>query len=631
LHALLRFVRFGKTAGNGSSFSVKYLPRILPYLRPYWKLATASAVLTILSSAGALLSPWPLKVIVDDVLGNHPVRPVLQPIVNGLHGLGGGKLSILAFAVLAGLVIVAAQNLLHVVHSYVTTTFEQKMILDVRSDLFQHAQRLSLAFHDQKRAGQMIYAINYQAHAAVGVLMDAQPLTQSAITLIGMVTIVFRLNRTLALLTLAIVPFLYCSVGYYSTYIRGFLRRVKRMEAASLAIIHEAMGMFRVIVAFARERHEHKRFRRQGEQAVNARIRLTMRETVFGLTINSITAVGHAGVLGYGAYQAYVGRLTTGELLVILSYVTSIYHPLETISNTIGSMQSKFMSLRIAFGILDRVPEIRNVRNATMMERARGEVAFENVNFNYQGRSETLRDICFEAKANEIVAVVGPTGAGKTTLVSLVPRFYDVQSGHVLIDGVDVRQIQLRSLREQISIVLQEPLLFSATIADNIRYGRLNAEMDEIIAAAEAANAHEFITELPQKYDTKLGERGVRISLGERQRISVARAFLKNAPILILDEPTSSVDSRTESVILDALDRLMAGRTTFMIAHRLSTIRHADLILVMQHGAIVQRGKHDELMAVDGLYKQLFEMQTAQRERRSFPPARVTEMAETNP
>ena len=608
---------------------MKYLPRVLSYLRPYWKLATISGVLTILSSAAALLSPWPLKVIVDSVLGNRPVRPILQPIVNALHGLGGEKLSILAFAVLAGLVIVAAQNMLNVFHSYVTTTFEQKMILDLRTDLFQHAQRLSLAFHDQKRAGKLIYAINYQAHAVVGVVMSAQPLIQSAITLIGMVVIVLRLNRTLALLTLAIVPFLYYSVGYYATHIRSHLRRVKKMEALSLSMIHEAMGMFRVIVAFARERHEQRRFRRQGEQAVSARIRLTIRETVFALTINSITAIGHAVVLGYGAYQAYAGRLTTGELLVILSYVTSIYHPLETISTTIGSMQGKFMSLRVAFGILDRVPEIRNAPNAVVMERARGDVSFEQVDFNYQGRTETLRDISFEARADEIVAVVGPTGAGKTTLVSLIPRFYDVQSGRVSIDGMDVRQINLRSLREQISIVLQEPLLFSGTIADNIRYGRLNAEMDEIIAAAEAANAHEFITELPQKYDTKLGERGVRISLGERQRISVARAFLKNAPILILDEPTSSVDSRTEAVILDALDRLMKGRTTFMIAHRLSTIRHADMILVMQHGAIVQRGKHDELAAVDGLYKQLFELQTAQRERRSFLPAAVTEMAET--
>jgi ATP-binding cassette subfamily B protein len=609
---------------------VKYLPRILPYLRPYWKLAVTSGALTILSAMAALLAPWPLKVIVDSVLGNQPVQSFLQPVVHALHAVGGGKLSILAFAVLAGLVIVATQNTLTVVHSYVTTSFEQKMILDFRSDMFQHAQRLSLAFHDQKRAGQMIYAINNQGHAVAGVVMAAQPLIQSVITLVGMLMIVFRMNRTLALMTLAIVPFLYYSVGHYATHIRGHLRRVKRMEAMSLSIIHEAMSMLRVIVAFGRERHEHSRFRRQGEQAVAARIRLTVRQTLFSLTINTISALGHAVVLGYGAYQAYVGRLTTGELLVILSYVTSIYHPLEAISTTIGSMQNQFMSLRIAFGLMDQLPEIRDAPDAVSIDRARGEVVFEHVNFSYKGRRETLRDISLEAKANEVVAIAGPTGAGKTTLVSLLPRLYDVESGRLLIDGIDVRQISLRSLREQISFVLQEPLLFSATIADNIRYGRLDASMDEIIAAAEAANAHEFITALPQKYKTRLGERGSRLSLGERQRVSVARAFLKNAPILILDEPTSSIDSKTESVILDALDRLMAGRTTFMIAHRLSTIRNADLILVMHHGAIVQRGKHDELIAVDGLYKQLFELQTVQRQRRSLLRSTVTEMARTS-
>ena len=608
---------------------MKYLPRILRYLRPYWKLAAVSGVLTILSAMTALLAPWPLKLIVDSVLGHHPVSPFLRPVVHALHVFGAGKLAILAFAVLAGLVIVATQNALTVVHSYVTTSFEQKMILDFRSDMFQQAQRLSLAFHDQKRAGQMIYAINYQGHAAASVVMAAQPLTQSAITLLGMLIIVFRMNATLALITIAVVPFLYYSVGYYATHIRGHLRKVKRMEAISLSIIHEAMSMLRVIVAFGRESHEYGRFRRQGEQAVSARIKVTVRQTLFSLTINSISAVGHAAVLGYGAYQAYLGRLSTGELLVILSYISAIYHPLEAISTTIGSLQNHFMGLRVAFGLMDRVPDIHDAPDAVSIGRARGEVVFDHVDFSYKGRRETLRDICFEAKGNEVIAIAGPTGAGKTTLVTLLARFYDVKSGRVLIDGIDIRQIALRSLREQISIVLQEPLLFSGTIADNIRYGRLDASMNEIIAAAEAANAHEFITALPDKYEARLGERGSRLSLGERQRISLARAFLKNAPILILDEPTSSIDSKTEAVILDALDRLMAGRTTFMIAHRLSTIRNADLILVMHHGQIVQRGKHDELIAVEGLYKQLFEIQTMQRQRRSALRSTLSELAQT--
>jgi ATP-binding cassette, subfamily B, bacterial len=312
-----------------------------------------------------------------------------------------------------------------------------------------------------------------------------------------------------------------------------------------------------------------------------------------------------------------VGRLTTGELLVILSYIASIYKPLEAISTTIGHLQHDFISLRMAFRIMDKKPEIHDAPNAISIGRARGEVKFERVDFNYRGRSDTLRDISFEAKPNDIIAIAGQTGAGKSTLISLLPRFYDAKRGRVLLDGIDVRQISLRSLRDQISIVLQEPLLFSSTIADNIRYGRLDATMEEIVAAAEAANAHEFISALPQKYYTTLGERGIRMSGGERQRIAVARAFLKDAPILILDEPTSSIDSKTEAVILDALDRLMVGRTTFMIAHRLSTIRHANIILVMHLGQIVQRGTHDELVEAEGLYKQLFEMQTMQRRRRA--------------
>jgi ATP-binding cassette subfamily B protein len=608
---------------------VKYIPRIIHYVRPYWKLEVLSIVLMILSSLAALLAPWPLKLIVDSVLGHHPVQPILRPVVHGLEIFGAGKLAILAFAVIAGLVIVAAQHALTVVHSYVTTSVEQKMILDFRGDMFQQAQRLSLAYHDQKRAGQMIYAINYQGHAAAQVVMAVQPLTQSAITLIGMLIIVFRMNATLALITLAVVPFLYYSVAYYATHIRAHLRKVKRMEAVSLSMIHEAMSMLRVIMAFGRENFEYQRFRRQGEQAVTGRIKVTVRQTLFSLTINSISAIGHAAVLGYGAYQAYLGRLSTGELLVVLSYVSSIYHPLEAISNTIGSLANKFMGLRIAFGLMDRVPDIHDAPDAITIGRARGDVVFDHVGFNYKGRKGTLRDVSFEAKASDVVAIVGPTGAGKTTLVSLLPRFYDAKAGRVLLDGTDVRKIALRSLREQISIVLQEPLLFSGTVAENIRYGKLDASMNEVVAAAEAANAHEFITALPDKYESRLGERGARLSVGERQRIALARAFLKDAPILILDEPTSAIDSKTEAVILDALDRLMAGRTTFMIAHRLSTIRNADLILVMHHGEIVQHGKHDELIAVEGLYKQLFELQTSKRQQRKAIRSTLHEMAQS--
>jgi ABC-type multidrug transport system fused ATPase/permease subunit len=387
------------------------------------------------------------------------------------------------------------------------------------------------------------------------------------------------------------------------------------MEGESLSIIHEAVSMQRVIAAFGREDFEHGRFRTQGDRAVKARIKLTLRQTLFSMVVNTITAVGAALVLGLGATMALRGELTAGQLLVVVAYIAMIYHPLETISNTIAGLQGEMIALRASFKLLDTEPEIQDRPDALEVVRCRGHLRFEAVCFHYAGRVDTLRDISFEAQAGQVVAIVGPTGAGKSTLVSLIPRFYDARQGRIVLDGADTRGLKLKSLREQVSIVLQEPLLFSGTIAENIRYGRLDASLEEIMEAARAANAHEFIMRLPRQYDTELGERGAKLSGGERQRISVARAFLKNAPILILDEPTSSIDSKTEAVILDALDRLMVGRTTFLIAHRLSTIRRADLILVLDKGRLVERGTHHELLRRGGLYRQLHDMQATPVER----------------
>ena len=368
--------------------------------------------------------------------------------------------------------------------------------------------------------------------------------------------------------------------------------------------------MIRVIIAFGREDHEHRRFRDQTTRAVDARVKITVRQTLFSLVVDTTTAAGKALILGLGAYHVIQGRITKGDLLVLMWYVTQIYEPLESISNTFGSMQGVFIALKMAFGLLDKDPEIKNKPGAISIERAEGRIVFEEVGFSYTGRVDTLRDISFEVKPGQRVAIVGPTGAGKTTLMSLLPRFYEAKKGRILLDGHDVRDLTLESLRQQISIVLQEPLLFSGSITDNIRYGRLEASMDEIIEAADSANAHDFISKLPERYQTELGERGAKLSGGERQRIAVARAFIKNAPILVLDEPTSSIDSKTEAVILDALERLMERCTTFMIAHRLSTVRNANHILVLDHGQIVQQGTHDSLLEEGGLYRQLYEMQT---------------------
>jgi ABC-type multidrug transport system fused ATPase/permease subunit len=374
------------------------------------------------------------------------------------------------------------------------------------------------------------------------------------------------------------------------------------------------MAMLRVIVAFGREDQEYRRFRTQGEETVDARVKLTVRQTVFNLAVSFITALGTAAVLGVGAHKVLNGDITGGQLLVVLAYVAGVYAPLEVLSSSMAQFQENFISLEHSFELLDTPTEIDESPDAVTLPPPRGALSFDNVSFSYKSRADALRGVSFTVPIGSAVAIVGPTGAGKSTLASLLPRFHDATHGSVRIDGHDVRDLTLASLRAQYSIVLQEPLLFTGSIADNIVYGRPGAPREEVEEAARAANAHDFITRLPKGYDTPLGERGAKISGGERQRIAVARAFLRDAPILVLDEPTSSIDSRTESVILDALERLMEGRTTIMIAHRLSTVRGVDQILVLEHGRIVQRGTHDDLIEdEDGMYRQLWDAQTRVR------------------
>jgi ABC-type multidrug transport system fused ATPase/permease subunit len=373
--------------------------------------------------------------------------------------------------------------------------------------------------------------------------------------------------------------------------------------------------MVRVIVAFGREADEHRRFRDLGEEAVDARVRLTLREASFRLVVSLITVVGTAALLGFGAHQVVDGRLSVGELLVMLAYMAAVYEPLRVFTTTMTSLQQRLMALRAMLRLLDTPPEVVDQPGAVSLERAIGGITFENVSFSYARRPPTIRSVSFDVKPGQAVALVGPTGAGKSTLASLLPRHFEASDGKIYIDGFDVRKATIESLRSQFSIVLQEPLLFPGTIRDNIAYGRVGATQDEIETAARDANAHEFIVRLTDGYDTVLGERGRKVSGGECQRIAIARAFLRDAPILILDEPTSSIDSRTEGVILDSLDRLMRGRTTLMIAHRLSTIRDADLILVLDDGRIVERGTHDELIDIGGLYRELWQAQQLKGQR----------------
>jgi ABC-type multidrug transport system fused ATPase/permease subunit len=597
------------------------LPRVMPYLRPYRGLYVLVFILTVLASIVALAEPWPLAIMVDSVLGT-------EDPTSFLHGIFGdygdySPYALLVFVVLAGFGLTIIGHLINLLSDYAAAKLEQNLILDFRSALFKHVERLSLAFHDEKFTGQLMSIINLQASAVGSVLMAFPPILQNVLTLFGMLVIACLISWQVTLVSLVAVPLIYYATGLYGTRIVPRIRQVMSLEWRSLSIVFEAMSMLRVIVSFGREKYEHRRFRDQARTAVDARVALTVRQNVFALGVTAATALGTAAVLGFGAWNVLSGNISIGELLVLIAYIAAIYAPLEQIGTSVAMLHQQFVFMDAVLQLLDTEPEVTEAPDAVDLGRSRGEISFEDVDFAYGKRVDTLKGISFHVNPGERVAVVGPTGAGKTTLINLIVRFYDVKEGNIKIDGVDLKKIQLKSLRENIALVHQMPMLFSGSILENIRYGRLDSTLDEVMAAAKAANCHDFIMSLPGGYDTLLGEGGLQLSGGERQRICVARAFVKDAPILILDEPTSSIDSKTENVILDALDDLMAGRTSFMIAHRLSTIHDADRILVINHGELVEQGSHDELMGRGGLYAQLYNAQM--RRKRGAPDGAVVE------
>ena len=604
----------------------RHLPRLLPYTRPHRRGLLLSAVLMGFGVLASLGAPWPLALLIDSALGNRPAPQWVQAL-----NLDTTSRLIWA-AVIASVVLVVLSSGLNVLDNYVNTRIAQRMTLAYRSELFAHSLRLPMSYHDRTRRGALMFTINHNSACMGDITVALLPLVQNALTVVGMIIIAFRIEPVLALLSLTVVPFVYYSTGWYGRYVEPRLRGVRDLESESLSIVHEAMAMVRVILTFGRNDHEHSRFVRQGTAAVQARIALTVQQTVFSLVLNLITAVGTALVLWFGAHQVVAGRLSVGQLLVVLAYVVAVYQPLTAISSTIAGLQQQLISLEAALEMSDAQVEVFDRPGARDLGRARGQVRFEDVGFDYPGRVGTLRHISFVAEPGAVVAVVGPTGAGKSTLVSLLPRLVDPASGAVLLDGVDLRDLRLAALRAQCSIVMQEPVLFSGSILENIRYGDLAATDEQVIAAARGANAHEFVSRLPLGYATVLGERGAMLSGGERQRIAIARAFLRDAPLLVLDEPTSSVDSRTESVILEALDRLMIGRTTFMIAHRLSTVRGASQILVIDDGRLVEQGTHASLLAAGGLYAEMVAAQdarpTAVVEVNSSPPAEPADLVE---
>jgi ATP-binding cassette subfamily B protein len=462
------------------------------------------------------------------------------------------------------------------------------LVLGFRAQLFGHAQRLSLAYHDSRGTSDSTYRIQYDATALPSIAVEGViPLVTAAGTVAGMVYLTIQIDWQLALVALTVAPILFLTSWAYRPRLRSQSRAVKKLESSALAVVQEVLTALRVVKAFGQEARERDRLVRCSREGMGARLRLLLIEGGFGSVISLTTAAGAAAVLFLGTRHVQSGVLTLGQLLQVMVYLTQLYAPLKTLSRKATSLQSHLASAERAFALLDEAPDVAERSHARPLVRAAGAVTCRHVSFAYGADPPVLRDIAFEVGPGTRVGIAGMTGAGKTTLVNLLTRFYDPTEGHILLDGVDLRDYRLADLRNQFAIVLQDSVLFSTSIAENIAYARPGASEEEIIQAAKAANAHDFIARLPQGYQTPVGERGMRLSGGERQRLALARAFLKDAPLLILDEPTSSVDIRTESVILEAMERLMRGRTTFLIAHRLSTMEHCDLLLCIEGGRLV--------------------------------------------
>jgi ATP-binding cassette subfamily B protein len=572
------------TDRNYSDFDL--LSRLLALARPYRLHIVAIFMISLLSTPLALLTPLPLKIAIDSVIGSKPLPDFLAVLPSADIALS--KISMLVLAAVMLVAITLLSQLQTLVNSLLSTYVGEGLVLSFRAKLFRHVQRLSFSYHDLKGTSDSSYRILWDTATVRYVTVDGLiPFISASLTLAAMVYIIFLLDWQLAGVALVVSPVLFLLARTYHHRLRHQSRQVKKLESDAMSVVQEVLTALRVVKAFGQEEREQERFMRRSDEGMRARIRLVFAEGGLGLLLGLSTAVGTAAVLFIGVRSVQSGTITLGELILAMSYLAQLYDPMKTISKNVAKLQSHLAGAERAFALLDEAPDVFDRPNARSLSRSQGALTLRNVSFTYTGEHTVLKDISINIPAGMRVAIAGETGAGKTTLMSLVTRFYDPVAGQILLDGFDLRDYKLADLRNQFAIVLQEPVLFSTSIAENIAYTQISANEEEIVEAAKAANAHKFIVDFSDGYDTPVGERGMRLSGGERQRIALARAFLKDAPILILDEPTSSVDIETETEIMEAVERLMCGRTTFMIAHRLTTLGNCDLMLVLEEGQLV--------------------------------------------
>ena len=576
----------------------------LSYMRPYRARMAILAVIALAHIVLGLLSPWPLKLVVDNVLGGQPLPPALSGPIRTLAG--DSDIGVLLVVVAAGLLLQLIGQAVAMTNTQIQVDTGQRMVYSLRAKLLAHLQALALRHHIATRTSDSVYRLEADAYCVHDLVMSGLlPLATAVLTLAAMFVVLLNLHVSLALLSLSVLPFLFVSLRYYSRRMIDRAAHVKQLESKLIDRLYEILSSIRVVKSFAREAHELERFSVSGSDTMNARLHYTRQESLFTVVVSTITMTGTALVLAVGGWLVLRGELTVGELLVVMAYLASVYGPLSSIAHTTGLLQNAVASARRVREIFAVVPEAHDDPAAVDVPAAAAEIQFEQVAFSYTEDRPVLDDVSFVARPGEMVALVGLTGAGKSTMVSLLPRFFEATRGRVLIDGVDVRSYRLSSLRERIAIVLQDAILFGGTVADNIRYGRLDASDAEVEQAARAAHAHHFVTRLRLGYQTPIAEAGASLSGGERQRLNIARALLKDAPILILDEPTSSLDALSEAAVFAALRRLKQGRTTIVIAHRLSTICDADRILVLHEGRIVAQGTHRQLLEASDLYRRM--------------------------
>lgn len=570
--------------------------RILSYIKPYMHRLLFAMVCTIMAAAGNLYIPWIIKDMIDEVLADK----------------NGAMLNWIAASIIA---IFIVRGLFWYGQNYLMSYVGQSVIIDIRAAVFKKLQRLSVSFYDKNKTGTIMSYVTNDVNALQSAMVEntIEMITEGFI-LIGSVVAMIYLDWRLTLFTVCTFPVVLWFMEFFGKKIRKTGGRIQECTADITSVLQESVASARVIKSFVREDYEVDRF--DVENKANFRANMKNAQLMATLTpvVELVAAIGVTMIIWYGGNNVINGTITAGSLVTFLTYAVNISNPIKRLTRVIGNIQKALAAAQRVFMIIDMPEEIAESRDAKQLPEVSGKVEFQNVSFAYNDKGNVITDLSFSVKPGEVIAIVGPSGAGKSTIANLLPRFYDVNKGDIKIDGHSVREVTLDSLREQVGIVPQETMLFNGSVYNNILYGRLDATKEEIEAAAKAANAHDFIMQLTDGYETKLGDRGVNLSGGQRQRIAIARAILKNPRILILDEATSALDTESERVVQEALDRLMVGRTSFVIAHRLSTVKNADKILVLEKGNLVESGTHDELLALDGLYAHLYKIQYRNKE-----------------